>query len=155
MPLLSETIFDSPSETSPKLDCKPQVASNQTWSVIPFFHFCFFFFFLFFLFFSFLFFFFSIPFLAFWLSQKNMKFLGQESDPSHNCDPHCSCCNVGSLIDCAGPGTEPASQLSREASDGSHCATAETPTLSSFWRLGYFIPWFKDSGIHRPLGAHR
>ena len=40
-----------------------------------------------------------------------MEFLGKGSYLSNNCDLYCSCGNVGSLTHCAGPGTEPASQM--------------------------------------------
>ena len=46
-----------------------------------------------------------------------MEFLGQGLDPCLNCDLHCSCGNSGSLIYCAGPGIEPASQHSQDATD--------------------------------------
>ena len=44
-----------------------------------------------------------------------MEFPGQGSDPSHSCD--LSCGNAGSLTHSAGPGMEPASQGSQDATD--------------------------------------
>ena len=44
-----------------------------------------------------------------------MEFLSQETDPSGNCDLHCSCCNARSLTHCAGLRIKP--QCSRDTAD--------------------------------------
>ena len=48
---------------------------------------------------------------------RRMEFPGQGSDLSCSCDLCHSCSNMGSLTYCAGPGIEPTSQRSREATD--------------------------------------
>ena len=45
------------------------------------------------------------------------EFLDQGSDLSCSCNLNCSCSNAGSLTHCAGPGIEPASQSSQDATD--------------------------------------
>ena len=52
-------------------------------------------------------------FLATW----HTEFLGQGSDPNHNCDLRHSYSNAGSLTHTAGLGIEPASQCSRDTSN--------------------------------------
>ena len=42
---------------------------------------------------------------------------GKGSDPRCTCNLGCSCGNAGSLAQCAGPGMEPASQCTQDASD--------------------------------------
>ena len=49
-------------------------------------------------------------------STWHMELLGQESDPSHSIHLRCSCDNIKSLTNCAGPGIEPASQHSQDTS---------------------------------------
>ena len=71
---------------------------------------------------------------------QHMEFLGQGSDPSQTCDPHCSCFNTGSLTHCARLGIEPVSWGCRDSP--SRCATVEKPrmifieTKTLQWKLG-------------------
>ena len=51
-------------------------------------------------------------FFFFLADPQHMELPGQGSDPSHSCDLCCRRSNVRSLIHCAGPGIEPASQHS-------------------------------------------
>ena len=46
-----------------------------------------------------------------------MEFPGQGSDPSSSFDLSCSCDNTGSLTHCPGPGIEPGSQCSQDATN--------------------------------------
>ena len=57
---------------------------------------------------------FLVFFFSFLAAQQHMEFPSQGLDPSHSCDACCSCGNAGSLTHCAWPGTEPASQCSRD-----------------------------------------
>ena len=52
---------------------------------------------------------------SFLATPRRMEF--QESDPNCSCNLNRSCSNAGSLTHCAGPGIEPASQHSQDATD--------------------------------------
>ena len=51
--------------------------------------------------------------ISFLATQRAVEFLGQGSEPSRSCDLSQS--NAGSLTNCAGPGIEPATQHSQDA----------------------------------------
>ena len=56
-------------------------------------------------------------FISFLVSLWHMKFLAQESDLSHSCNPCCSCSNTGSLTHCARLGIKAVCQHCRDAAD--------------------------------------
>ena len=103
---------------------------------------------------------FRFAFFSYLAPSQLMEFSGQGSDLSHSCDLHHSRSNAGCLTHCARPGTEPASQHSRDTTNPaarggglldmlSICLTHSMfffSLLAFFW-MGYFL-LFHFSSFH-------